>query len=855
VLESSVVEIRDSNTKRSLNLNLALAQASNVPIDGFLAVGLAELAEQAGSSGQAERLIDAAVISVRGTPDPRVRAEIEGGIEAESGNLRRDLGEYAEAIDFYGQAVEKYRSVQDLKSTSGALAKIAELYRQIGDYSASAQWYGYSLQESEQAGDVDSQMTALLRLTQLAAQMEDRSALAKYQDEVERLGKKALGDRSKAADLITGEFPLALGEILAEYGDPSQAIEWLEPFVAYYRRLPQSTQALRKLAFALGFLAEAYTRASHYQSALGAFSQAAAIAEANKFPEVMRIYSRMAYVYEKQGDLVGALKYDRLAADALERFAAAQELPQLRLSSQELAWGPYENLTRVTYELYQKTHSVDLLNQALIYHEQARTRALRDLLNEAGIRARTPADHDLALQEERLQGKISALQSAFSSVTVSDLRKVSLEQALSQQTGELARLHDKIVATNAKYQSIEASSLVKLPEVQGLLSDDAVLLDYDLGPDISGVGVITKSQVNVYQLPPEEVVAKRIDQFLPTIQEPLFQSDEIRGHVQLARQLYATLLGSARNQIKGKHHIIVVPDGQLFYLPFEGLIADDEKLDGPADSLSSQPYLGKIYSFSYAPSASVLVTLKRLHANLDNAPRPLLAFGDPAFQSSSVSQEIALSTRGAYEKMGIGFDRLPYSAEEVRAVMRAYAADSGSIYLGTNATKKVLLALDLSQYRILHFATHAVIGDEVKWISQPALIFSPDGSGTLDNDVLKMSEIFDLRLNADLVVLSACETARGNMSRGEGIIGLTSAFLFAGGRSVVASLWNVNDESTSLFMESFYEGLKAGLPKAEALQQARVKTMQKRIKRGVTGEQESLASPYFWAPFVLIGEW
>src|SRR6266851_3257916 len=115
-----------------------------------------------------------------------------------------------------------------------------------------------------------------------------------------------------------------------------------------------------------------------------------------------------------------------------------------------------------------------------------------------------------------------------------------------------------------------------------------------------------------------------------------------------------------------------------------------------------------------------------------------------------------------------------------------------------------------------------------------------------------MSEIFDLRLNADLVVLSACETAGGKMSRGEGIVGLTTAFLFAGSRSVIASLWNVNDESTSLFMESFYKGLKAGLPKAEALRQARLETMQRHAKSAVTGEEESLASPYFWAPFILI---
>ena len=147
------------------------------------------------------------------------------------------------------------------------------------------------------------------------------------------------------------------------------------------------------------------------------------------------------------------------------------------------------------------------------------------------------------------------------------------------------------------------------------------------------------------------------------------------------------------------------------------------------------------------------------------------------------------------------------------------------------------------------------MGDQVKWITQPALIFSPDGTGSPDNDVLKMSEIFNLRLNADLVVLSACETAGGKMSHGEGIVGLTSEFLFAGSRSVVASIWKVNDESTSLFMESFYRSLRGGLSKTHALREARLETMRKQINSTVTGEQESLASPYFWAPFVLIRDW
>ncbi len=857
VLMSSLFQVIDPATKLSVNLPLALAQAGNIPTNGVLALGLAELSEEAGAFEEAQRYIDVASRSLEGAPDPHLRTKIEGDLYVARGNLQRDLGSYAPAFEFYGRAVEKYRAVEDHKNAAATLNKIGEVYRQIGDYRASAQWYDYSLQESRQAGDVDVQMTALLRLYYLAAQIGDLSALAKYEQQGEQLANSVLSDRSKTLDFLNGDFFLALGETQAEYGDTSGAITLLESLVGFYQKLSRSEPTLRKLALASVFLGDAYVRARRYEDALGAFRRAQAIAEKYNSPEVMWIYARIGNVCEEQGQLDAALQYDRRAAEVLEEFGAAQRLPELQLSSKELAWGLYENLTRVTLELYAKVPSVDLLNQAFTYHEQGKARALLDLLNDAGVRARGGVDPELVRQEDDLRARIAALQNTFSDATVSELKKVSLQEALTEQTAELRQVHDKMAATNLKYESIASPTVVRVPDVQALLNDDTVLLEYDLGPVFSGVGVVTNREIRVYRLPAQDVIDKTLEQFLPTLRGPLLEASETSRHVQLAKQLYADLIGPVRDQIEGKHHIVIVPDADLFYLPFEAIIDADAKLDGPADSLASQPYLGKIFDFSYAPSASVLVTLTHIRGNPSSAQRPLLAFGDPAFQSAPASSQLALSTRGAYEKMGVGFDRLPYSAEEVRAILAVYgiSPESGSVYLGSNATKKALLGLDLSQYRILHFATHAVMGDQVKWINQPALIFSPDGTGAPDSDLLKMSEIFNLRLNADLVVLSACETARGKLSRGEGIVGLTSAFLFAGSRSVVASLWDVNDESSSLFMESFYGGLKSGLSKPDALRQARLETMRRQIRSAVTGQRESLASPYFWAPFILVGSW
>jgi CHAT domain-containing protein/tetratricopeptide (TPR) repeat protein len=818
--------------------------------------GLGQLAETSGDFATAQKYLDTASRSMREFNNPQLQRQIEGSILRERGDMERDLGNHAQAFEFYARSTEIYRSIGDHRNAGMTLAKVAEIYRQIGDFPASAQWYDYSLQESREAGDVDAQITDLLRLYYVAGQIGDHSAQAKYEQQLERLPATTLLDRSSTSGFLFGESPVATGEIVAEYGDASTAITDLQRLVVFYQKLPQNELTFRKLAFASVFLGDAYMRAHQYNEALSAFKQAEEIAEKYHSPEVMWVYARIDYAYEKQGNLDAALSYDRRGAEVMERFGAVQRLPEIQLSSKELAWGLYDNLTRVTLELYAKSPSPELLDEAFTYHEEGKARAFLDLLNDAGVRAREGVDPALIHQEDRLRAKIAALQNAFSDQTVSDLRKISLQQALTEQMADLRHVHDKIAATNAKYRSVTSPMVARLTDVERVLDDRTVLLEYDLGPEVPVVFVVTNRDASVYRLPPQDVIDTTLEQFLPTVRGPLLETSEINRHAQLAKQLYADLIGPMRDQIHGKHHIVIVPDADLFYLPFEAIIDADAKRDGPADSLASQPYLGKSYDFSYAPSASVLVTLERLRKPPSSAQRLLLVFGDPAFQSTPAASEIALSTRGAYQKMGFSFDRLPFSAEEVSRIIAAFgiSAESGSVYLGRNATKKALMALDLSQYRTLHFATHAVMGDEIKWITQPALIFSPDSTGATNSDVLKMSEIFNLRLNADLVVLSGCETARGKFSRGEGIVGLTSAFLFAGSRSVVASLWNVNDESTSLFMEAFYRGLKAGLSKADALRQARRQTMLREINSAVTGEHESLASPYFWAPFVLIGE-
>jgi CHAT domain-containing protein len=244
-----------------------------------------------------------------------------------------------------------------------------------------------------------------------------------------------------------------------------------------------------------------------------------------------------------------------------------------------------------------------------------------------------------------------------------------------------------------------------------------------------------------------------------------------------------------------------------------------------------------------------------------------VAFGDPVYSSTEKNKETEVDKRGFYETRGINFERLTYSSQEVENIAKIFNIDPTSecINLREKANEKRVHDLDLKNYRRIHFATHGILADEITWINQPALVLSLLGTKEKYDGFLSMDEIYDMDLNADLVVLSACKTGLGEEIRGEGLVGLTHAFIHAGTNSIVVSLWDVNDRSTSMLMERFYRNLRT-MNKSEALRQAKLDLMQGEStaskERGVGGiiggdaeVSQNYSHPYFWAPFVLIGKY
>jgi CHAT domain-containing protein len=323
-------------------------------------------------------------------------------------------------------------------------------------------------------------------------------------------------------------------------------------------------------------------------------------------------------------------------------------------------------------------------------------------------------------------------------------------------------------------------------------------------------------------------------------------------YVSLAKRLYDELVLPAKDVAGEAEEILVAPDDILHYLPFELLLKTV-----PPPALRSDPrhlpYLIRDYRVSYLPAAGILPTLDR--ATPPETPRKdLLALGDPSYdrRESVPGNDAGGAIRAAFagEKPWM-LQRLAHSRDEVTRIASLYPRESADLLLGKDATEENLKADGrLGRYRIIHLAAHGLLNESRPQfsglvVSLPQASPAAGERAPSEDGLVQVYEIFNMKLNADLVVLSACETGLGQEIRGEGVVGLTRAFLYAGTPAVVVSLWKVADASTAELMVRFHERLQGGdSSPSEALRRAQLHLI----------DETGFAHPYFWAPFVLVGK-
>ncbi|HEV3317883.1 MAG TPA: CHAT domain-containing protein, partial [Candidatus Angelobacter sp.] len=440
-------------------------------------------------------------------------------------------------------------------------------------------------------------------------------------------------------------------------------------------------------------------------------------------------------------------------------------------------------------------------------------------------------------------------------------KKKEIEDLLT----EYQQVQGQIRTSSPSYAALTQPRPLTTHEVQQqLLDQETVLLEYALGDERSYVWVVTSESLEGHALPGRnriEGVAVRLYKLLAGLDhsnrsQAGSQADLSSAAAALSRMVLAPVAG----QIKGKR-LLIVSDGALQYIPFAVLPVPDA-----ANLRRTQPVpLVVEHEIISSPSASVSALVRQDTATRKKAPKAVAVLADPVFdtqdprvtaaraslrrastQISSGSRSGTLSFSQSAEEMGWNhLARLPFSQREATAILEVTPPGQGMKALGFQASRATATSPDLAQYRMVHFATHGLLNNKHPEFS--GLVLSlVDEHANPQNGFILLQDIYNLNLPAELVVLSACETALGKEVRGEGLIGLTRGFMYAGAARVLASLWNVDDVATAELMARFYKAMEQdGKTPSAALRQAQIQMWR----------QKRWHAPYYWAEFQMQGEW
>ncbi len=396
-----------------------------------------------------------------------------------------------------------------------------------------------------------------------------------------------------------------------------------------------------------------------------------------------------------------------------------------------------------------------------------------------------------------------------------------------------------------------------------ILSENTALVEYFTGKDSLFIFTITANTFAVTAAAKDTAFERAIHELRQGIVEQNFGK-----YTQPAHQLYQTLLAPVADKLAATN-LIIIPDAALSRVPFEALLAHPVAAAGGLKDFANLPFVLKDHAVSYAYSATLLQqTLKRKKAATSRdylAFAPVFAEGLPAgtrggdffkenfaLDSSKTASATATATSTAAASATRIRGYLPASKTEVTNVFGEFNArynfferwlgKKSQIYLEREAKEEKLKLRDLSAYRFLHFATHGLVNEKNPKLS--GLVLTREDSTSKEDGILHLGEIYNLKLNAELVVLSACETGLGQVAKGEGIIGLTRGFLYAGAANLLVSLWQVSDVTTADLMVDFYDKMLGGMSKPEALREAKLQMILR---------HPEYAKPYYWAPFILVG--
>ncbi len=636
----------------------------------------------------------------------------------------------------------------------------------------------------------------------------------------------SLNERINPKSLPTVGCLLGLAEAETLQGRAADAEKLLERALASWQQINPEAVDAASIHLKLGILLFGQGRAEDAEPHIRA---AIRIQEKNRAVEP-ESYQALARLQARRGQSEEADASYLAAIDALE--AQRTHLG----GTQESRWLYGSFLGNLYFEAADHQIALARPQEAWKLLERGRAWGFRELLAQRDLRFSKEVPEELYAERHRLDAEYDQAQANLAHWTPEqgrDKREV-LEGRLRDLRLEQTKVQERIEQSSPRLAALTRSRPLDLAGARAALDLGTVLLEYVVGTEKTWLFVVQDANaagpgLSVFRVAAsEKSLRQEVESFRNLLKNPRSDREALQAR---ARHLYRLLVRPAEKKITGARRILVSPDGPLHALPFSALMRGDR-------------YLVEWKPVHSVLSATVYADLKQSRpSHRDLRDEHPVAFGAPLYPRSSPDAVADPEVRETLRR-GWVLTPLPSTRKEVEAIAALYPRTR--LYLGREATEERAKSLGPDS-RLIHFACHGLLDERFPLNSALALTLPEHPAEGQDNGLLQAWEIFEsMHLDADLVTLSACDTALGKEMGGEGLIGLTRAFQYAGARSVLASLWGVADYSTARFMERFYRYLRDGKSKDEALRAAQMDQIR---------QEGGSSHPFFWAAFELNGDW
>ncbi len=895
-----VIYLQLGNANRaieSFNGSLTAARAlGDKELEAYALLYLGQGYDILGDSRRQTEYYNQALQIARETKNLKIESDALGSL----GVAYYRLGELQTALNYYNESLPVLRALKVPDGEAILLANIAAIYISLGKPQSAIDNYLQALPIFRELKDVQNEAVVLGGIGSAFADLKEYEKSLEYNTQSLVLRRK-IGDRRGEAVALGG-----IGGTYFNLGENQKALEFYEQSLTIFREI----KARRSEGNTLNNIGRICLNLKDFGKAFEYFSQSLTIRRetGDLYGESVTLHN-LAFVERERGNLNESRQFIEKAIEIVESIRAALASNDLRQTYFALSQDMYKFQIDLLMSLHAKQPDKNFDALALQTSERARARGLLDILAEAKADIRQDVDAGLLEREKILQKQIGAKDNERRRAQTAE-QKDALDKELQKLTNQYQELQAEIKLKSPHYAALTQPKPADLKEIQALLDDETILLEYALGTEKSYLWVVSNSGLKTFILPKRADIEAKARELYEAVKKP----DSTEKANNSAKDLSKILLEPVANELKNKR-LAIVADGILQYVPFGALsvvrrpssvanakdkglgcltgaqaspLANTALFSGvAARPLNQFEFIPNVFSrftlnasetlalqslcqqnlmtndeplivsneIINLPSASTLSAIRNDLKDRKSAPKTVAVIADPVFESDDVrinrnstnqTAKTNPTIENATRNAGFTLARLPGTRREAATILSLVPDTEKKRATDFEANRAVVFNAELADYRIIHFATHGLLNAKNPELSGIVLSLF-DEKGNAQDGFLRLNEIYNLKLPADLIVLSACQTALGKDVRGEGLISLTRGFMYAGAPRIVASLWAVDDRATGELMKLFYQAMlgEKKLRPAAALREAQIQMW--KTKR--------FSAPYFWSAFTIQGEW